>query len=257
MRAAIIIPARLQSTRLPNKLLLDETGRPLITYAMERAAQIRDLSDGLFERVIVAADTVTIVQAVENYSARFGLDIQAIMTDPNHQSGSDRVAEAARALSPKIDSILNLQGDEPDIPAISVLQLAEFFTTIRPDIATLVYPITNQEDRENRALVKTVLGIGGRALYFSRADIPYRRDDGDFSPPSYGHVGIYLYARPALERFVTLPAGALEQTEKLEQLRALENGMTIAAHVLAERPPKGIDTREDYSEFVKIRSGIL
>lgn len=253
MRAAIVIPARLESTRLPGKLLLHETGLPLICHTAERAARICDMAPSLFAEVIVAADDGKIVQAVERWNREHAAAVRAVMTRTDHQSGSDRIAEAAEGLPPDIDAILNLQGDEPDIPPEGVLELAEFYQRTLPDIATLVYPVADREDRENPALVKAVLGRNGRALYFSRADIPYRRDDGPFAPPSYGHVGIYLYRRAALERFVRLPAGALEQTEKLEQLRALENGMAISALVLANRPPKGIDTPEDYAEFVRSR----
>jgi 3-deoxy-manno-octulosonate cytidylyltransferase (CMP-KDO synthetase) len=255
MRAAIIVPARLQSTRLPNKMLLGDTGKALICHTAETAARIRDLSNGVFAKVIVAADDPGVMAAVEKYSRLENLGVEAVMTDPSHQSGSDRIAEAAKSLPADIDAILNLQGDEPDIPPAGVLALADFYQRTEPDIATLIYPITAKEDRENPALVKAVLGADGRALYFSRAEIPFRRDDGPFAPPTYGHVGIYLYRRAALERFVSLPQGALEQTEKLEQLRALENGMTITALVLERRPPKGIDTPEDYADFVrKIRS---
>lgn len=249
MRAAIIIPARLESTRLRNKLLLAETGIPLICHTVLAAAGIRDASDGVFANVVVAADDERIVRAVRAFDAERGLGVAAVMTSPAHQSGSDRIAEAARGLPADIDAVLNLQGDEPEIPAGAVLELARFFEEGKPDIATLVYPVSSSRDRENPALVKAVLGEGGRALYFSRADIPFRRDDGGFAPPSYGHVGIYLYRRAALERFVQLPQGRLERTEKLEQLRALENGMAIAALALSERPPKGIDTAEDYAEF--------
>lgn len=253
MPAAIIVPARLQSTRLPNKLLLDKTGMPLICHTAERAAQIRDRSGGAFTRVIVAADAVSIVEAVERHASERGLDVQAVMTSPDHQSGSDRIAEAAAQLPPDVDAILNLQGDEPDIPADAVLSLESYHRDACNDISTLVYPLSSQADRENPSLVKAVLGAGNRALYFSRADIPFRRDDGPFAPPSYGHVGIYLYQRTALERFVALPPAGLEQTEKLEQLRALESGMIIGALILDQRPPKGIDMQEDYDEFVRSR----
>lgn len=253
MRAVIIIPARLESTRLPNKLLLAESGRPLICHTVERAVGICRTGGGFVE-VVVAADDERIVAAVTAFAREKGLAVRAVMTDPGHQSGSDRIAEVARSLPPDIDAVLNLQGDEPEIPAEAVRELAGFFAAARPDIATLVYPI-READRANPALVKAVLGAEGRALYFSRADIPYRRDDGDFAPPSYGHVGVYLYDRKALERFVELPAGVLERTEKLEQLRALENGMTIGAHVLTQRTPKGIDTREDYEEFLRSLRG--
>lgn len=250
MRAAIIIPARLGSTRLADKLLLAETGLPLVCHTAGRAAEIRDASGGLFREVVVAADDLRIVRAVEDWDGRLKRGVRAVMTDPGHQSGSDRIAQAAAALDPDIDSVLNLQGDEPDIPVAAVLGLAEFFEKTRPDIATLVYPVRDSRDREDPNLVKAVLGRDGRALYFSRADIPCRRDDGPFAPPSYGHAGVYLYDRAALERFVRLPPGALERTEKLEQLRALENGMSVSAMVLGEQPPKGIDTARDYAAFV-------
>lgn len=250
MRAAIIIPARLESTRLRDKLLLAETGMPLICHTVLAAAGIRDAANGVFAVVMVAADDRRIVDAVRAFDAERNLGVKAVMTSPAHQSGSDRIAEAARGLPADIDAVLNLQGDEPEIPAAAVVDLAHFFEREQSDIATLVYPVADARDRENPALVKAVLGENGRALYFSRADIPFRRDDGDFSPPAYGHVGIYLYKRSALERFVRLSPGRLEQTEKLEQLRALENGMTIGALALSQRPPKGIDTPEDYAEFV-------
>ncbi len=249
MGVAIIIPARLQSTRLPNKLLLDRTGMPLICHTAARAVEIRDAAPDIFSDVIVAADHEDIIAAVKMWAAASKQDVQAVMTDPNHQSGSDRIAEAACSLPAEVDAVLNLQGDEPDIPVQAVVSLAQFYFRTEPDIATLVYPITSLADRQNPSLVKPVLGAEGRALYFSRADIPFRRD-GDDGPPSYGHVGIYLYRRTSLERFVALPPGRLEQTEKLEQLRALENGMVIRAMILDEKPPKGIDTEEDYEGFV-------
>lgn len=255
MRVAIIIPARLESTRLPGKLLLAETGLPLICHTVEKAVQIRDMARDVFQEVVVAADDERIVATVAAFAKRTGMEVRAVMTDPGHQSGSDRIAEVALGLSPDIDAVLNLQGDEPEVPAESVLNLARFHEQCRADLSTLVYPLRSREERENPALVKAVLGVDRRALYFSRADIPFRRDDGPHSPPSYGHVGIYLYNRTALERFVALPPGALEQTEKLEQLRALENGMRIAAQVMPERPPKGIDTPEDYEAFVRSRTG--
>ena len=250
MAIAILIPARLESTRLANKLLLRDTGSPLICHTVDAAAKIAGVG-GLFSGVIVAADSREIVDAVERHARGRNLDVKAVMTKPTHQSGSDRIAEAAAALPAEVDAVLNLQGDEPEIDADAVVGLAETFAAAKPDIATLVYPVTDPRERANPNLVKAVLGCDGRALYFSRSDIPFRRADGGFAPPSYGHVGIYLYRRSSLERFVGLPPGALEQTEKLEQLRALENGMTIVARVLRARPPKGIDTPEDYAGFVE------
>ena len=256
MRAAIILPARLQSTRLPRKLLRDDTGLPLVCHTAMAAARIRDASGGMFAQVILAADSEEIRDAADKFEREHRLGVGVVMTRVDHQSGSDRIAEAARALGPDIDAVLNLQGDEPEIPHAAALDLARFFMRTGPDIATLVYPITSLEDRQNPALVKVVLGRDGRALYFSRADIPHRRDGGDSAHGSLGHVGIYLYKRSSLERFVALPPGDLETTEKLEQLRALENGMTIRALVMPARPPKGIDTPEDYAEFVaRVKAG--
>lgn len=250
MKAAIIIPARLESTRLAEKLLLAETGMPLICHTALAAARIRDLSDGMFSDIAVAADSERIIEAVEKFDRERGLGVRAVMTRTDHTSGSDRIAEAASGLGPEIDAVLNLQGDEPEIEPGAVLGLARAYAAGGADIATLAFPVLSRDERENPNLVKVVLGAGGRALYFSRADIPYRRDEGDFTPPAYGHVGIYLYRRDALERFVSLPPGRLERTEKLEQLRALENGMRIAVEVLDDSPPKGIDDAQDYREFV-------
>ena len=251
MRAAIIIPARLESTRLPNKMLLPDTGIPLICHTAETAAAIMSRRPDVFVRVLVAADHPDVAEAVEKFARERSLGIEAVLTRTDHQSGSDRIAEAAERLPPDIGSILNLQGDEPDLPPENILGLAAFAEKEWAYIHTLVYPIASREDRENPALVKAVLGGGGRALYFSRADIPFRRADGPWVPPSYGHVGVYLYRRESLARFVSLSQGVLERTEKLEQLRALENDMTIRALVLTSRPPKGIDTREDYDDFVR------
>ncbi len=256
MSTAIIIPARLESTRLPLKLLLAETGLPLICHTARRAVEIRDRSHGAFQEVVVAADAEPLVEAVEQFSRREKIGVRAVMTRTDHQSGSDRIAEVAAGMPASVDAVLNLQGDEPEVPVDAVLGLGEFFRAKRPDVATLVYPVTDKAERANPALVKAVLGRDGRALYFSRADIPFRRDEG-VNQASYGHVGIYLYSRSALEKFVSLPQGILEQTEKLEQLRALENGMTIAALVMDRKPPKGIDTPEDYAEFVKKSAKVI
>lgn len=248
MRIAIIIPARLRSTRLPDKLLLAETGRPLIVHTVERALEARAMRPDLFGDVVVAADDDRIIAAVHEWRDKLDLPVRAVMTSPDHQSGSDRIAQAAAGLPDEFDAVLNLQGDEPEIEAEAVVGLAEFFGGAKMDIATLVYPIADPADRANPTLVKMVMGAGGRALYFSRTDIPHRREE-TLPEPSFGHVGIYLYRRAALERFVSLPEGRLERIEKLEQLRALENGMIICAKILDRRPAKGIDVREDYEAF--------
>ena len=248
MRGAIVIPARLCSTRLPEKCLKDETGQALICHTVDRAVEIRNASNNVYIDVLVAADDQRVVDAVHAHSEKRNLGVKAVLTDPDHKSGSDRIAEAVRDLPVDIDAVLNIQGDEPDIPVDAVLQLTKFYQETTPDIATLVYPITSQADRENPALVKAVLGREGRALYFSRANIPFRREENPV--PTYGHVGVYLYRRRSLELFVSLPEGSLEATERLEQLRALENGMSIRAAILPTPPPKGIDMPEDYAAFV-------
>ncbi|MDR1535296.1 MAG: 3-deoxy-manno-octulosonate cytidylyltransferase [Planctomycetota bacterium] len=251
MRAAIIIPARLESSRLPGKLLLAETGQPLICHTAIMAASVMAAAPGIFIEVMVAADHPELVEAVDKLAREKGLAVRAMLTRSDHQSGSDRIAEAAERLGADIDAVLNLQGDEPELPPENVIGLVDFMARSGADIATLVYPVTSEAERGNPALVKAVLGAGGRTLYFSRSDIPFRRGEGPWTPPAYGHVGIYLYRRESLKLFVSLPPGNLERTEKLEQLRALENGMSIYALVLEKQPPKGIDTREDYDGFVR------
>ncbi len=250
MKAAIIIPARLKSERLAGKILLAETGIPLICHTAMAAAKIRDMSGSLFRQVIVAADHEDTVRAVEEFNHANNIGVGAVMTRADHASGSDRIAEAAATLDPEIDAILNLQGDEPEIDPEPVLSLAKKMASTDADIGTLAFPVPDAEEAANPNLVKVVMGANGRALYFSRSLIPYPRAEKPFVP-YYGHVGIYLYRRAALERFVQLPAGLLEQTEKLEQLRALENGMRIFALTMETKPEKGIDTAEDYAAFVK------
>ncbi len=250
MKAAIIIPARLKSERLAGKILLAETGIPLICHTAMAAARIRDMSGGLFREVIVAADHEDTIVAVEEFNREKNIGVRAVMTREDHASGSDRIAEAAATLGSDIDAVLNLQGDEPEIDPAPVLALAHSMAAADADIGTLVFPVHDAEEAANPNLVKVVIGEGGRALYFSRSPIPYVREH-NASAPYYGHVGIYLYRRAALERFVRLPAGLLEQTEKLEQLRALENGMRIFALAMNTKPEKGIDTPDDYAAFVK------
>ena len=251
MRCVIAIPARLQSTRLPQKLLQDRTGIPLICHTVIAAGGIMAKAPGLFSEVVVAVDSPELLAAVQYYQdENQDAPVRAVMTDPALPSGSDRVAAAIAGLPPDVDCILNLQGDEPEVDADEILQMAAVFADSGADIATMAYLVADEASIDNPNLVKAVLDAGNRALYFSRSPIPCRRDPGFFLHPYYGHVGVYLYRRSALERFVSLPPGKLEQTERLEQLRALENGMSIVVRVASRRPAKGIDTPEDYEEFV-------
>ncbi|MDF3072573.1 MAG: kdsB [Alphaproteobacteria bacterium] len=229
----ILIPARLASTRLPDKPLADIAGQPMIVQVWRRAMEA-DLGP-----VVVAAAEREIVAAVEAAGGK------AVLTDPNHPSGSDRIFEALQKLDPqnRHDAILNVQGDLPTLDPQSIrLALAPLAQPL-VDIATLVTEITSAEERQAAQVVKAVVSFApgakiGRALYFSRTLVP----SGEGA--HWHHIGLYAYRRAALERFVSLPVGVLEQREKLEQLRALENGMRIDAH-LVDAVPLGVDTPAD------------
>jgi 3-deoxy-manno-octulosonate cytidylyltransferase (CMP-KDO synthetase) len=233
MVPVILIPARLQSTRLPEKPLADIGGKPMIVQVLARALEA-DIAP-----VYVACDDIRIRAAVEKAGGR------AIMTKVEHASGSDRIYEALCTIDAdkKFDVVVNLQGDVPTIePQVIKVVLAPL---VNPavDIATLACRITRAEEKTDPSVVKPVLTfpVGGgniaRALYFSRATIPH--GEGEL----YHHIGIYAYRRGALEKFVNLPPGVLEQREKLEQLRALEAGMHIAAAIV-DAVPLGVDTQE-------------
>ncbi|MBN2710843.1 MAG: 3-deoxy-manno-octulosonate cytidylyltransferase [Planctomycetes bacterium] len=257
MSCVIIIPARLESTRLPRKLLLDDTGLPLICHTVRTAVDALNKSKGLIAEVVVAADDKSILEAVNTFCASENLPARGIMTRKDHPSGSDRIAEVVATLPGDVDSVINLQGDEPEMEPDYIIQLGGLLARSlsngsMPDIATLVHPIHEAADFSNPNLVKCVFGTEGRALYFSRSPIPCDRDRAKAAGDvlGYGHMGIYAYKRDSLMKFISLPQGELEKTEKLEQLRALENGMSIAVGAIDGPPPKGIDTREDYEAFV-------
>ena len=229
----VLIPARLASTRLPDKPLADIAGQPMIVQVWRRAMEA-DLGP-----VVVAAAEREIVAAVKQAGGK------AVLTDPNHPSGSDRIHEALRKLDPagRHDAIINVQGDLPTLDPQSVRLALAPLAEAQVDIATLVTPITTEEERQASQVVKAVVSFApgsriGRALYFSRNLVP--SGEG----PHWHHIGLYAYRRAALERFVALPVGVLEQREKLEQLRALENGMRIDAH-LVDAVPLGVDTPAD------------
>lgn len=243
LKTAIIIPARLQSTRLPRKMLLADTGRPLIQHTVEAARQCR-----LADRVLVATDDREILEAVFKFGG------EAVLTDQAHTSGTDRIAEAAAAV-PDCDLIVNLQGDEPEMNPRAVDQAIELLReTPSADAATVVCPIRERAVLEDPACVKVVLRHDGRALYFSRSPIPYARTWSDElltrQPPIYWqHLGLYVYRREFLQRFSGLPDSFLETTEMLEQLRILQAGGEIVVAAV-EKQAKGIDTSEDYRAFV-------
>ena len=234
MRVLGVIPARLGSTRLPNKPLQPLAGEPLITRVIERV-----LEHGLIGELVVATDSPRVVQVVE----RSG--IRAVLTDGDHQTGTDRVAEvAARSDFAAFDTVVNIQGDEPFLSRAALagaLGRVEQGDEIGTAAAPLDAALAGDPSR-----VKVVTDARGRALYFSRAMIPYRREPDDPSDGLYWqHLGIYAFTRAALARWVTLPPCAAEVAERLEQLRGLHNGMTIGVARLQEPALPGVDTAED------------
>jgi 3-deoxy-manno-octulosonate cytidylyltransferase (CMP-KDO synthetase) len=242
----VIIPARLQSTRLPRKLLLNTTGKSLLQHTYEAASRARKPSG-----FTVAVDHLEVAAEV----ARFGG--HCAMTNPDAASGTDRVAEVARQLA-DVDIIVNVQGDEPEIAGEdvdAVIQLLEDDQAAQ--MATLATPIRTREKLVDPACVKVVCDGNGRALYFSRSPIPAVRDWDDAlltaDPPHFfQHIGLYAYRRDFLLQLASLPPCALEELESLEQLRVLHAGRRIAVGV-THHASIGIDTADDYAAFVARR----
>lgn len=235
MKTVIIIPARLQSTRLPQKLLLKIGGQTIIERTYRQARQSREA-----DAVIIATDAAEIADAARGFGAR------AVMTRADHQSGTERIAEAALA-APDAQLIVNIQGDEPEIDPKHIDALIRLHRVAGAFASTLACPFPSDLDPANPAAVKAVLGkpiadAAFEALYFTRALAPYPRDGGgDF----HLHVGAYAFHRDALMRFAAAPVSRLERIEKLEQLRILEMGEKIAVGVV-DRAARGIDTQADY-----------
>lgn len=244
MRSHIVIPARLASTRLPRKLLLNETGKTLIQHTYEAAQTARRPAG-----VAVAVDDRELLEVVRGFGG------QAHMTDPALPSGTDRVAVVAREL-PGVDIVVNLQGDEPELSGASVdAAIAVLERNPQIPMSTLATPIRSREQLLNPACVKVVFESSGRAMYFSRSPIPHARewDDRllrDEPPHFFQHIGLYAYRRDFLLRLAELPVCDLEKIEKLEQLRVLAAGHPIAVAVVDE-PTRGIDTPDDYRAFVR------
>jgi 3-deoxy-manno-octulosonate cytidylyltransferase (CMP-KDO synthetase) len=231
-RTLVLIPARMASTRLPDKPLLDIGGMPMIVHVLRRAeaAQIG--------RVALATDAPEIAAVARAHG------FEAVMTRPDHISGSDRIFEALEKLDSKREAeiVVNLQGDFPTIAPDNIRDVLPPLSDPEVDIATLAAEIHTEEESLNPNVVKAVGSpIGGRrlrALYFTRATAPY--GDG----PRYHHIGLYAYRRAALERFVSLPPSPLERQERLEQLRAMEAGMRIDITIV-DTVPRGVDTPAD------------
>jgi len=243
LTAAVIIPARYGSTRFPAKILAAATGRPLVQHVVDQARRCRKVRE-----ILVATDDQRIVDALAEY------DTKTVMTRADHQSGTDRIAEVAGNLSD--DIIINVQGDEPEISPATIDALIDLMLKSDCEMATVVTPFAKSARPDNPNVVKAVLAQDGRALYFSRSAIPYHREPvhapsiPQGAPPYYHHLGIYAYRRSFLLKFAGWKPSSLEQTERLEQLRALEHGAIIQTIVVDHAPP-GIDTAEQYEEFVK------
>lgn len=241
-KTLVLIPARLASTRLPGKPLADIAGLPMIVQVAMRA---REAAIG---RIVVAVDHADTFDVVKNAG------FEVVMTREDHQSGSDRIYEALRAVDPDgaIERIVNVQGDLPTIDPVTIRAALAPLDDAAVDIATLTVEIRDEEEKTNPNVVKIVGSPLSdhrlRALYFTRATAPHGKG------PLYHHIGLYAYRRAALERFVTLPPSTLEKRESLEQLRALEAGMRIDAEIV-DTVPLGVDTPADLEKARRILSG--
>ncbi len=235
MAFTVLIPARLASTRLPNKPLADIAGLPMVVRVAQRAL----LSTAT--QVVVACDSQQIADACAQHG------IAAVLTKADHPSGSDRLAQACDLLGLQDgEMVVNVQGDEPLIDPLLINAVAEVLTA-RPhaSMGTAAHAIESEADLANPHVVKVVLDAAGHALYFSRSLIPYNRDAHPLAPKPLRHVGIYSYRVGFLRLFPTLPQAPIEVSEQLEQLRALWHGHRIAVHVTAHAPGPGVDTPQD------------
>ena len=235
MKTVIIIPARYASTRLNAKPLIKVCGKPVIQWVYEQAKTVTAADD-----VIVATDNQEIFDTVKSFGGKVE------MTSTEHKSGSDRIAEVAKR-HPEIGYIINLQGDEPLIEQANIeLVRKGVVEDNNVDISTLVREITDIKEAENPNLVKCIFDVNNYAMYFSRAKIPYERNEG--KSKFYGHLGIYGYKKEALFKMTSLSQTTYEMAESLEQLRALQNGMKIKVSIVTNIPV-GIDTIEDFNKF--------
>jgi 3-deoxy-manno-octulosonate cytidylyltransferase (CMP-KDO synthetase) len=248
----VVIPARYASSRLPGKALVAIAGKPMIQWVYERARASRA------REVLIATDDLLIVSAAHSFGA------EALMTAATHKSGTDRIAEVARLRGwSESDIVVNVQGDEPLIPAASIDQVAMVLeSNAGTDVATLATPIGSIEEFMDPNAVKVVTDAQGRALYFSRAPIPWDREGATAeltSQTSFAgarrHVGIYAYRVGSLLRLASLQPSPLETCEKLEQLRAIENGLEIRVVDTVERPGPDVNTPADLERVIALLRG--
>ncbi|HET7850246.1 MAG TPA: 3-deoxy-manno-octulosonate cytidylyltransferase [Pseudolabrys sp.] len=240
-KAIVLIPARMASTRLPGKPLIEIAGLPMIVHVLRHAAA------AAIGETVVATDSEAVAAAVEKAGGR------AVMTSADHPSGSDRIFEALQMLDPerRIESVVNVQGDLPTIGARDIRAALQLLSDPAVDIATLAAEITDEDERTNPNVVKVtgspIAPDRFRALKFTRAD-------AQGPGPHFHHIGLYAYRRPALERFVRLPPSANEKREKLEQLRALDSGMRIDVAIV-KSVPLGVDTPADLAKARALIAG--
>ena len=235
MKVVAVIPARLESTRLPRKMLREIAGKPLAGWVYEAVRRSPLLSD-----VILATDSDEIQEACRKHGWK------ALMTSSMHRSGTERVHEVSNLIAAEV--YVNIQGDEPMVRPEQLAALLRVMEDPAVQVGTVKTPCP-EEELQNPNAVKVVTARDGRALYFSRATIPFDRDET--GPRYFKHLGIYAYRKPALDRFVSLPESSLEKAERLEQLRFLENGIPI---YVAETPHDsvGVDTEEDLQRVIKL-----
>ena len=234
MKGLGIIPARFGSTRFPGKPLVEINGKSMIRRVIDQAKKCQSLQD-----VWVATDDERIFQHVEEYGCK------AFYTSENCNSGTERICELLPNINGQFDFVLNIQGDEPFVHVESLEELTTALRSSQSDIATLAVQIENPEDAKDSNRVKVVFSNSGRALYFSRTTIPFARNG---EPDYFKHLGVYAYTTKALQRIQNLQASPLELTESLEQLRWLENDLTISI-IVTSHDSTGIDTPEDLLKY--------
>ncbi len=253
MSFVVVIPARYASTRLPGKPLADIHGKPMVQHVVDKALQ-----SGA-DRVIVATDDERVQQALAPFAAAAGFEV--CMTSPDHQSGTERLAEVCRHYGFAADTIIvNVQGDEPLIPPVIIRQVADNLAAASAPMATLSVPIRDAEEAFNPNAVKVVTDREGYALYFSRASIPWDRDRFAQSREQIGdhyqrHIGIYAYRAGFIQRYVDWAPSVLEQVEALEQLRVLWYGEKIHVAQALQAPPVGVDTQADLDKVRALLAG--
>ncbi len=239
MKSIVVIPARLESSRLPNKVILDLCGKPLIQRVYERVGESRYIDD-----IYVATDSGVVAKVVEEFGGN------VIMTSSKHQSGTDRIAEAVKSID--ADLIINVQGDEPMIESTLINSFVELFKNdYEVYFASAMHKIGSKDDLNNPNVVKVIKDKQDNAIYFSRSKIPFTRDGEIEIDNYYQHIGIYAYKKPFLLEYSQLEPTFLEESEKLEQLRAIENGYKIRM-VESDYRSVGVDTIEDFERVKKL-----